>query len=37
MASKDRILRLKEETRVNILDASLQIVKQEGWNALSMR
>jgi len=37
MASKDRILRLKEETRVNILDASLQIVKEEGWNALSMR
>ncbi|MDB5032192.1 TetR/AcrR family transcriptional regulator [Mucilaginibacter sp.] len=37
MASKDRILRLKEETRINILDASLQIVKQEGWNALSMR
>jgi AcrR family transcriptional regulator len=37
MASKDRILRLKEETRINILDASLQIVKQEGWQALSMR
>src|ERR1700754_742526 len=37
MASKDRILRLKEETRTNILDASLQIVKEEGWNALSMR
>src|ERR1700712_1683861 len=37
MASKDRILRLKEETRINILDASLQIVKQEGWPALSMR
>jgi AcrR family transcriptional regulator len=37
MASKDRILRLKEETRVNILDASLQIVKEEGWQALSMR
>ncbi len=37
MASKDRILRLKEETRVNILDASLQIVKEEGWPALSMR
>src|ERR1700743_151723 len=37
MASKDRILRLKEETRINILDASLQIVKEEGWQALSMR
>ncbi|MDB5116889.1 MAG: transcriptional regulator BetI [Mucilaginibacter sp.] len=37
MASKDRILRLKEETRINILDASLQIVKEEGWGALSMR
>lgn len=37
MASKDRIQRLKEETRVNILEASLKIVKQEGWPALSMR
>ncbi|MES2266856.1 MAG: TetR/AcrR family transcriptional regulator [Bacteroidota bacterium] len=37
MASKDRILRLKEETRVNILEAALQIVKAEGWQALSMR
>jgi AcrR family transcriptional regulator len=37
MASKDRILRLKEETRMNILDASLQIAKEEGWPALSMR
>jgi AcrR family transcriptional regulator len=37
MASKDRILRLKEETRINILDAALQIVKIEGWQALSMR
>ena len=37
MASKDRILRLKEETRVNILDASLNIVKEEGWQSLSMR
>jgi AcrR family transcriptional regulator len=37
MASKDRILRLKEETRINILNASLQIVKDEGWQALSMR
>jgi AcrR family transcriptional regulator len=37
MASKDRIARLKEETRTNILDAALQIVKCEGWQALSMR
>jgi AcrR family transcriptional regulator len=37
MGSKDRILRLKEETRINILDAALQIVKEEGWQALSMR
>ena len=37
MASKDRIQRLKDETRMNILNASLQIVKEEGWQALSMR
>ena len=37
MASKDRIQRLKDENRSNILDASLQIVKEEGWQALSMR
>jgi AcrR family transcriptional regulator len=37
VASKERIQRLKEETRINILDASLQIVKEEGWQALSMR
>jgi AcrR family transcriptional regulator len=37
MGSKDRILRLKEETRSNILHAALQIVKDEGWQALSMR
>jgi len=37
MASKDRILRLKEETRINILDAALRIVKEDGWQALSMR
>ncbi len=37
MASKDRIQRLKDETRINILNASLQIVKEEGWAALSMR
>ncbi len=37
MGSKERILRQKEETRKSILDAALQIVKQEGWAALSMR
>jgi AcrR family transcriptional regulator len=37
VASKDRILRLKEETRINILEAALNIVKVEGWQALSMR
>src|ERR1700744_776707 len=37
MASKDRIQRLKDETRINILDAAHQIVKEEGWQALSMR
>jgi AcrR family transcriptional regulator len=37
MASKERIQRLKDETRINILDAALKIVKEEGWPALSMR
>ena len=37
MASKDRILRLKDETRANILEAAFKIVKNEGWQALSMR
>ncbi|OXA88907.1 TetR/AcrR family transcriptional regulator [Flavobacterium hercynium] len=37
MASKDRILRQKEETRTNILDAAYAIVKEEGWHGLSMR
>src|SRR3954470_14132733 len=37
MASKDRILRLKDETRTNILEAAYKIVKEEGWQALSMR
>jgi len=37
MASKDRIQRLKEETRANILEAALKIGKKEGWQALSMR
>ncbi len=37
MASKDRIQRLKEETKVSILDAAFKIAKDEGWQALSMR
>jgi AcrR family transcriptional regulator len=37
MASKDRIQRIKDDTRCNILAASLNIVKEEGWHALSMR
>jgi AcrR family transcriptional regulator len=37
MGSKERIARLKEDTRLNILDAALEIVKEEGWNSLSMR
>ncbi|MGJ1283599.1 TetR/AcrR family transcriptional regulator [Sphingobacterium spiritivorum] len=37
MGSKERIQRLKDENRSKILDASLQIVKEEGWHALSMR
>lgn len=37
MGSKERIHRLKEQTRVNILDAAHGIVKDEGWQALSMR
>lgn len=37
MGSKDRILRQKEETRRNILDAAYTIAKEEGWQGLSMR
>jgi len=37
MASRDRILRQKEETRKNILEAAYAIVKEEGWQGLSMR
>ena len=37
MGSKERIQRLKDDTRVNILDAALKIVKEDGWQALSMR
>src|SRR5690606_9922747 len=37
MGSKERIQRLKDENRINILNASLDIVKKEGWQSLSMR
>ena len=37
MGSKDRIQRLKDDTRTKILEAALKIVKEEGWPALSMR
>jgi len=37
MGSKERIQRLKDDTRLNILEAALQIVKEEGWQSLSMR
>lgn len=37
MGSKERIQRLKDDTRTNILDAALNIVKEDGWQALSMR
>ncbi|PZR20259.1 MAG: TetR family transcriptional regulator [Flavobacterium psychrophilum] len=37
MGSKERILRQKEETRSNILIAAREIVKDEGWQGLSMR
>jgi AcrR family transcriptional regulator len=37
MGSKERILRQKEETRANIIIAAREIVKEEGWQGLSMR
>ncbi len=37
MGSKERISRQKEQTRANILKAARQIVKQDGWQGLSMR
>ncbi|RZK92944.1 MAG: TetR/AcrR family transcriptional regulator [Pedobacter sp.] len=37
MGSKERIQRQKDDTRQGILAAALQIVKQDGWPALSMR
>lgn len=37
MGSKDRIVRHKENTRHNILQAALHIGKENGWQNLSMR
>jgi AcrR family transcriptional regulator len=37
MGTIERRQRLKDETRINILDAALRIVKEEGWEALSLR
>lgn len=37
MASKERIQRLKDDTKASILEAAYKIVKEEGWQALSMR
>lgn len=37
MGSKERIQRQKDDTRKGILAAALQIVKEDGWAALSMR
>lgn len=37
MGTIERKQRLKEEVRCRILDASWQIVQEEGWHALSMR
>ena len=37
MGSKERIQRQKESNRSNILEAALRIVKEDGWQALSMR
>ncbi|GAA4806734.1 TetR/AcrR family transcriptional regulator [Olivibacter ginsenosidimutans] len=37
MGSKERIQRLKDENRMKILQASLQIIRDEGLSSLSMR
>jgi len=37
MGTVERKLRLKEEVRCRILEASWKIVQEEGWHALSMR
>jgi len=34
MGSKERILRLKDETRTKIPDSALNIAKMEAWQAL---
>ncbi|MCF6407925.1 TetR/AcrR family transcriptional regulator [Chitinophaga filiformis] len=37
MEVKERRLRLKEESRTNILDAALSIARTHGWQTVSMR
>ena len=37
MASKDRIQKVKDHTRQNILSAAIDIAREEGWPAVSMR
>lgn len=37
MGIKERKQRVKDKTRNNIIKAALKIVKEEGWQALSMR
>jgi AcrR family transcriptional regulator len=37
MGSKERIQRVKENTRNGILKAALKIVREQGWHALNMR
>jgi AcrR family transcriptional regulator len=37
MGVKERRLRLKEESRTNILEAALSIAREHGWQAVSMR
>ncbi len=37
MGSKERIIRQKEDVKCKILTAAWQIVKNEGWQSLSMR
>ncbi len=37
MGSKERVARLKADTRKHILDAAMAIVRNEGWQELSIR
>ncbi|SDF77809.1 transcriptional regulator, TetR family [Mucilaginibacter pineti] len=37
MGSKERVARLKADTRKHILDAAMAIVRREGWRELSLR